>query len=449
MHSSHDAVVYSMLRLLTCIKGSPANAGISMHGCIHPRISSSQCAPQHEHNTRLPCTTLNTPAYNATPQDLFFNFADTPTGCPLDIPWLQYSVLQPPGYKAPEGADVAAVAADYDKHLQDYLREEYVPGYRPDPRRDTHLNGTGYTRGFTIPLAKSWHLALSEEQLRVYTACTQRAAPWDTKATDVFWRGSTTGRSRGWRDSAWQAWKQRVRGRPNYIQQAVMNKRAFLGLLSYPFRPELDVALNHFYHEEIGPVATMDDRMGGHLLQMLIGGNAAPMHEWTKHKFTVSIDGHGPPFRLPEQLLSGTAILMMDTPYRTEFAAAFQPGKHYIPYAYDFRDWLQVALSTVEQARTDSMAFRRMAEAAAYVAANRFCLLGQLDTLMTSIMGVKRHSPWRVRLREGEADFWQPLPPQNATTWGPGGLSAEAKEQICQFNADKQQAWHANKQAFI
>ncbi len=58
-------------------------------------------------------------------------------------------------------------------------------------------------------------------------------------------------------------------------------------------------------------------------LKELLVRKPVPMEQWARRPLSLSIDGHGAPWRLEQQLLSGTnAVLKMQSPYMEWWVAA-------------------------------------------------------------------------------------------------------------------------------
>ncbi|GFH25403.1 uncharacterized protein HaLaN_23355 [Haematococcus lacustris] len=128
----------------------------------------------------------------------------------------------------------------------------------------------------------------------------------------------------------------------------------------------------------------------------IVGRPNVTMEAWTQYDLTLSIDGFGPPWRLPRQLLGMTPIVKVESPLKEFFASKLKPGVHYEPVAYDLKDLPQRSWQLLAEIESGSQRLQRMAEAARDMAVDSFHALAQLDTLAWSLMHVKSVCQWPV-----------------------------------------------------
>jgi hypothetical protein len=123
---------------------------------------------------------------------------------------------------------------------------------------------------------------------------------------------------------------------------------------------------------------------------------------------------YGPPFRLPLQLLLGSAVLRMDSPYQTWLDWELLAGVHVQEFAYDLTDLerqLLRALGVVDTSSSSSSgaaaggggreALRAMAAAARALVAGRVHVVAQLDAFAWSIARYKEVCKWEVAAPSG------------------------------------------------
>jgi hypothetical protein len=158
------------------------------------------------------------------------------------------------------------------------------------------------------------------------------------------------------------------------------------------------------------------------------------MEEWAHSMFCFSTDGYGGPWRIMQQLLTGSMMVRVDSPYKDAFMERFTRGKHYLPVATDMTDYLQVTLGAIAAAKKDMETFRRGAEEAADIAAEEFSLPHVLDTLMWVVLKIKQHSPWKVRPpHEDSLEKWVQLE-KSEEQWNIGGVPEDVRAKIRDFH---------------
>lgn len=128
---------------------------------------------------------------------------------------------------------------------------------------------------------------------------------------------------------------------------------------------------------------------------------------------------YGPPFRLPQQLLLGSAVLRMQSPYQTWLDWQLLPGQHLQEFAYDLtgleKQLLQLlglgggqgtAAGGAEHARAS---LQGMARAARALVASRVHLVAQLDAFAWSVARYKDVCRWQVQAPVEGDGTWRVL----------------------------------------
>lgn len=153
----------------------------------------------------------------------------------------------------------------------------------------------------------------------------------------------------------------------------------------------------------------------------------------------VLLGRYGPPFRLPQQLLVGSAVLRMTSPYQTWLDWDLVPGKHLQEFAYDLTDMEEqltqqlglsgsssISASSGSEAGKDGgssssseaasgrddaarAALQAMATAARALVASRVHVTAQLDAFAWSIARYKQACAWEVERPAAGDATWQVL----------------------------------------
>ncbi|GAX77019.1 hypothetical protein CEUSTIGMA_g4466.t1 [Chlamydomonas eustigma] len=257
-------------------------------------------------------------------------------------------------------------------------------------------------QGFVIPTPEAWkYLCWDKAQLENYVKCSNEKYPWSSKEKVVFWRGSTSGRQYLFpEDEGLDPQELMHLRRSNKGKQRPLsifgNKRVIMAVMSraYSF---LDIGITdpggmkHIWYP-----ATADQ----------IQKPGVELPQWGASTITVSIDGHGPPYRLPFQLLGGSVTLVQKSPHVTWLEAykddLWKPGVHYESFEYDLSDFVTKARELVHRPREQLQAMAEAAQKSGVELLNVFSLL---DSIMWSLMRVKEVSQWEVR------------PPEPGSVW--------------------------------
>lgn len=115
---------------------------------------------------------------------------------------------------------------------------------------------------------------------------------------------------------------------------------------------------------------------------------------------------YGPPFRLPQQLLLGSAVLRMSSPYQTWLDWHLMPGLHLQEFAYDLSDLEQRVLQQLQSDDTTrdvtTITLQGMAHAARALVAAKVQIVAQLDAFAWSVARYKEVCRWEVVRPSGD-----------------------------------------------
>jgi hypothetical protein len=149
-------------------------------------------------------------------------------------------------------------------------------------------------------------------------------------------------------------------------------------------------------------------------LAYLLHGEAVGLEAWASSAATLSLDGYGPPFRLPQQLLLPSAVLKQASPYQSWLDWDLQPGVHHEQFVYDLSNLEEKVVtmlgvgsessSTKQEEASSSAAsvgsawgrLRGMADAAHSAVAAKVNIFAQLDAFVWSVARYKEACPWDV-----------------------------------------------------
>ena len=177
--------------------------------------------------------------YKAFPDvELWVSFSDEPSRCTLNIPVLQYTILDRATTKAAAGSRVADIdGAPFSiTQLLTGGGEEPAPG-KPAP---------SFHRGWAINHPGVWDkLSLLPSALQHYQQCLKDSAGGRASVQRVFWRGGNTGFNRG---------RPPLEGPLAKILQhpwgyALINKRVAVALLARSYPDIMDVGLHEVLPE--------------------------------------------------------------------------------------------------------------------------------------------------------------------------------------------------------
>ena len=121
------------------------------------------------------------------------------------------------------------------------------------------------------------------------------------------------------------------------------------------------------------------------------------MDKWGHATITVSMDGWGPPYRLPFQLLSGSVTLSQRSPFAMWFQAdesAWKEGVHYENFDYDLSNFILKAREAVHRPRKK---LQEMAERAQLAVSKKLEVFAQLGSIAWSLARIKELSKWEVQ----------------------------------------------------
>eukprot|EP00879_Flechtneria_rotunda_P016896 GHRR01017687.1.p1 GENE.GHRR01017687.1~~GHRR01017687.1.p1 ORF type:complete len:530 (+),score=123.36 GHRR01017687.1:1099-2688(+) len=320
--------------------------------------------------------------------ELWVSFADEPSRCSLNVPILQYAILNA---NITQAAQQHNTVQDADgSHIS--IVQLLTDG-GPEPTNPLEPAPQLY-RGWAFHYPFAWEtLSLVRSALKAYRNCLQDKAGPKPTIPKVIWRGSNTGGSNG------RGWGPLVGPAVALLQYpwsiAFINKRMALALLARSHEDNMDIGLHQLIPELMGTPAGSDQQLVDDLRHLLVRPYV-PLDNWGCYALQLSIDGHGASSRLPAQYLQGNSVVLkMTSPYQDTFDELFKPGFHYEPFRYDLSNLVGRTKELLERFQqesssssigADSMA--AMAAMAAAQAEKAFSIYGQLDALIYAMLQV-------------------------------------------------------------
>ncbi|GFH08287.1 uncharacterized protein HaLaN_03223, partial [Haematococcus lacustris] len=200
--------------------------------------------------------------------------------------------------------------------------------------------------------------------------------PWP-RIPRLVWRGRATGYIRGWNpvvahDHQWR--------HSSKLGSLLLNKRLYMSLLARPY-PWMDVGITGLVPDPMSGFRARGSTAGPQMdkqIMMVVGKPNVTMEAWAQYDLTLSVDGFGPPWRLPRQLLGMTPIVKVDSPFKEWFARRLQPGVHYEPVEYDLSSLAYRTKQLIAEAHSGSDRLHRMAIAAREMAIDDFHAIRQV-----------------------------------------------------------------------
>ncbi|KAJ9530355.1 hypothetical protein QJQ45_000726 [Haematococcus lacustris] len=294
-----------------------------------------------------------------------------------------------------------------------------------------------YTRGFVIPYPEDWvRLSLTQRQLLAYSNClvsryeqnitasaagqksslnstSSTALPAVQQYTDSWaarrvpravWRGSATGYLRGWSPN--------VSTDPINLQshagRSLFNKRTYMAAMARPY-PWLDIGITGFWPKHWSAPEPVLDEAGKAVLKLSMR-QAIDLEAWSRYTLSISVDGHGPPWRLARQMLGMTPVAKVESPLKEWYSHLLRPGVHYEPIRHDLHDLASRTRTLILEAKRNSSRLQHMAAAARDLVAGHMNGLSQLDALMTAILHTKKVCQWQVQPPAVLVNETQPSP---------------------------------------
>ncbi len=287
---------------------------------------------------------------------------------------------------------------------------QFSPNGPIDASQDAYTHDDSFIRGFSMPLPESWrHIAMTRQALEQYGTCLDNfSKAWKDKNPKVIWRGSSTGA--------------RAIGAENtYTEWLVQKQRARMTLFLQAY-DWFDVGMSHIHDQNYCWNKHCDAEVLRELEKALVKPKV-PLEEWAAFKASISVDGHGSPFRLPQQLLLGGVVMSVASRYKPWITPVFKPGVHYVPIKPNMED--VVYKSSLVLSGGDEYA--NLAAAARAQALESFHILAQLDAFMWGVMNVKNVSRWNVQPPDG--DGWERIHLETHS-WGAKGMPDELVSQF-------------------
>lgn len=175
---------------------------------------------------------------------------------------------------------------------------------------------------------------------------------------------------------------------------------------------------------------------------------------------------YGPPFRLPQQLLLGSTVLKMSSPYQCWLDWHLEAGRHFQPFSYDLSDLEQQVAKSVAAVLHEKVAdssssdaspaadarggswLRDVAIAARGAVAERVNVLAQLDAFAWSVARYKEACNWETQQVPPEGDaVWQLLQLDPIGVFQSKGVPSEVQLQVMQHLQQNFRAALATNQA--
>ena len=128
-----------------------------------------------------------------------------------------------------------------------------------------------------------------------------------------------------------------------------------------------------------------------------------PLEHWANYKFTISIDGHGSPYRLAHQYMLGTVIHQIESTYMPWFTPVFKANVHYIPVKV-LEGIVETSRQAVLEGREKPDKYEQMVNNAQQQGIDSFNIHGQLDSFMWAVLNAKHAQNWEVK--EPAAGNW-------------------------------------------
>ncbi|GFH23467.1 uncharacterized protein HaLaN_21082 [Haematococcus lacustris] len=101
----------------------------------------------------------------------------------------------------------------------------------------------------------------------------------------------------------------------SYLARVLTNKRVRLALMA-PAYPWLDIGIT-LWNEPVHPLTgTAVDQAVKDSAYTTVTKGKVDVEAWGKYLASLSIDGHGPPWRLAQQLLGGAPVLKVESPFK-------------------------------------------------------------------------------------------------------------------------------------
>jgi hypothetical protein len=169
------------------------------------------------------------------------------------------------------------------------------------------------------------------------------------------------------------------------------NKRVQLALMSFPYS-YLDVkvtSLPQLTPDCLGARPETSKAAEFAAVARVIHGEGIGMEGWSEHRASLSVDGYGPAYRLPQQLLAGQVVLRMQSPYQSWFEHHLTAGVHMFEFDYDLSNFLLRAGELRRGLLVEPHIYKLVSEQARAVAIDVLDVFAQLDSFAWSIARIK------------------------------------------------------------
>ena len=173
--------------------------------------------------------------YDSFPDvDLWVSFSDEPSLCSLDIPILQYTIIDQSVTKA-----AARSGIGYIDGVSFSINQLLTSG---GGQASQHQPAPKFHRGWSMVWPEAWEqLSLLPSALQTYRACVQHKTRGKASIAKLIWRGSNTGRDKGrppLTGPVATVWE-------NPWGTALLNKRIAVGVTGKYHTDTMDVGLSY------------------------------------------------------------------------------------------------------------------------------------------------------------------------------------------------------------
>ena len=274
-------------------------------------------------------------------------------------------------------------------------------------------------QGFTMPTYHMYSdLGMSRQQMEGLQACLIKGNTLnDSKRPAVFWRGGDTGGI--WDVHRFSRNLSSARWDELHVYDRVFRKKRVHAVLSSTPYDFMDVKLTKLTSDG----ARKDNPLRA-FKHNIIFGHGLPMAEWNSYAVQLSLDGLGPAFREPLQLLGSSVLLLARSQMDLFYHQLLEPGKHVEVFDEDLSDLVAVSKRLVAEWRRDSTRLSSQVRNMNAFALDHLTLEAQLRSFAWSLLKVRALVPWKTELQDGFAVVKQ------ARTWKNQWIDPELKQQI-------------------
>ncbi|EFJ51704.1 hypothetical protein VOLCADRAFT_87420 [Volvox carteri f. nagariensis] len=280
-----------------------------------------------------------------------------------------------------------------------------------------------FSMGYTVPHFLQWaRYSMSSNQLLAFMQCLDAEYPWERKEAKVFWRGSSTGRLRGWDSPAWNthhnvSWTpEEALANLDFAEKLAHNRRISASLMSFNY-PWMDVGITHIHDYDFhnpGRLTEVNSQL--EVFNKLVVRPGLPLEQWNNYLVNLHIHGHGFTDRLPFMLLSNTPLLAVKSHIKEWYHSFFKEGEHFLTASGDLHDLLYVAKQMLDRLRNGDKELRHMVARRQEISRQKFNTIAILDAFAWAVTQAWSWCNWKPDMQEGFEVFKVPklnnnLPP--------------------------------------